>query len=229
MKNRLLSFFKQKRTTELPAFWEAYLTSMGTPPVKSSLLEAVEFVVLDTETTGLNPTQDRILSIGAIRVRHNEIHIGETRAHLVRQTIPGGVTQIPIHGILPARTSAAGLTESQAMEEFIRFVGNAVLVAHHAAFDRKLLNQALERMHLSPLKNKWVDTAVLARRVAGVQPHPQKLDLDTLCALYRIPLHDRHTALGDAYITAVLFLKLVDKLKIRGVHTLGDLLRRPFW
>ncbi|HKK78702.1 MAG TPA: hypothetical protein VJ933_03695, partial [Phaeodactylibacter sp.] len=76
------------------------------------------------------------------------------------------------------------------------------------------------------LKNKGVDTAVLARRLAN---HPQlakrgAFGLDQLCQDYHIPMSDRHTAAGDAYITAILLMKMLRRLEKRGVRTLGDLL-----
>jgi len=78
------------------------------------------------------------------------------------------------------------------------------------------------------LKNKYLDTAKLAIRVEHLHPtqllKPSDYTLDALCNRYKIPMHDRHTAAGDALLTSLLSLKLLSKLKKRGVKTLGDLL-----
>ena len=90
-----------------------------------------------------------------------------------------------------------------------------------------MVNKVLQRELRQKLKNKVLDTSHLARRLALKPQHarPGTFGLDNLCRLYQIPMHDRHTAGGDAFITAVLLLKLLARLRKRGVHTLGDLLK----
>jgi DNA polymerase-3 subunit epsilon len=114
------------------------------------------------------------------------------------------------------------------MEELLAYLDQSIIVAHHANFDRQMIDAALARLGAGRLRNPFVDTANLAKRVQPPTHYvsEERYGLDQLALLYGIPLQDRHTALGDAYITALLFLKLVAKLKGKGKFSLGDLLRK---
>ena len=89
---------------------------------------------------------------------------------------------------------------------------------------------ATKNHHGGKLRNKTLDTARLARRIHNPFDAPmskqQQLSLDALCRQYHIPLGERHTAAADTYITALLFLKLLARLKKRGVDTIGELMKR---
>ena len=138
-----------------------------------------------------------------------------------------GEEAIEVHGILPNERHY-NLSEAEAVQRFLAFCQDAVLVGHHVSFDLAMVNNALKRMGGKKLLNKQVDTIDLARRIAGPELAVYRqgaFGLDALCQQYRIPLSDRHTAAGDAYITAVLLMKLLSRLEKRGVDTLGQLLR----
>lgn len=210
-----------------PAFWLTYQILMDQGFDRRQPVEEAFFVVLDTETTGLNTRKDRILSIGAVQVHHWQIDLSASFDYLVEQPEHrGGSRSIPIHGILPVERNHS-LTEAQAIQAFIEFAGNAILVGHHVQFDIAMINQALRRLGLDQLRNKYLDTAQLANRLMGAHhPGPRRTPgLDELCRQYGIATWDRHTAAGDAYLTAILFMKLLAKLKKRRVRNLGDLLR----
>jgi len=113
--------------------------------------------------------------------------------------------------------------EQEAIEQFIEFIGNAVLVAHHAAFDIEMINVGLKRMNLPKLKNKSIDTGILYKKLEGKKDN--HYNLDVLCETFNIPKHDRHTASGDAFITALLFLKIISKLKKERTVHYTDLFR----
>ena len=106
----------------------------------------------------------------------------------------------------------------------LNYVENSVLVAHHAAFDIAMINNALKRMELPKLKNKSLDTSHLFNKTR-LDTSKAHFSLDELAERFKIPLHDRHTASGDAYITALLFLKLVSILNKNGSLKLKDLLK----
>ena len=96
-------------------------------------------------------------------------------------------------------------------------------MAHHTAFDIEMINSALKRLNLPKLKNKTIDTGILYKKLEGKKE--SHISLDVLCTEFNIPKHDRHTASGDAFMTALLFLKIVSKLKQeRNVHY-SDLFR----
>jgi len=86
-----------------------------------------------------------------------------------------------------------------------------------------MINNALKRMNLPKLKNKTIDTGILYKKLVGKKD--SFFSLDVLCDEFNIPKHDRHTASGDAYITAILFLKIISKLKKERTVHYSDLFR----
>jgi DNA polymerase-3 subunit epsilon len=202
-----------------PDFWKNYLKSFKQKQPKS--IEETRFVVFDTETTGLSITTDRILSIGAISIAKNSIDVADSIEIYLKQDEFNTET-VEIHGILKDG-NLKKITENEAIKQFIEFLGNAVLVAHHAAFDIEMINAALKRMKLPKLKNKTIDTGILYKKLEGKKDN--HFNLDVLCEEFNIPKHDRHTASGDAFITALLFLKIISKLKKERTVHYSDLFR----
>ncbi|SFS69232.1 3'-5' exonuclease [Lutibacter maritimus] len=202
-----------------PDFWKNYLKSFKQKQPKS--IEETRFVVFDTETTGLSITTDRILSIGAISIAKNSIDVADSIEIYLKQDEFNTET-VEIHGILKDG-NLKKITENEAIKQFIEFLGNAVLVAHHTAFDIEMINAALKRMKLPKLKNKTIDTGILYKKLANKKD--KLYNLDVLCDEFTIPKHDRHTASGDAFITALLFLKIISKLKKERTVHYSDLFR----
>ncbi|MBT8316092.1 MAG: 3'-5' exonuclease [Lutibacter sp.] len=212
----MLSWFKNKK---YPLFWLDYLKKFKNKQPKN--IENTRFVVFDTETTGLETSTDRILSIGAVGVFNNIIDVSDNFEVYIRQSNFKAET-VEIHGILK-EGNLVKLNEDEAIEQFINYIGNNVLVAHHTAFDIEMINTSLKRMNLPKLKNKNIDTGILYKKLDGRKD--KHYSLDVLCDEFDIPKHDRHTASGDAFITSILFLKIISKLKQeRHVHY-SDLFR----
>lgn len=207
-----------------PDFWKRYSAHFQKLPGNTPLRE-ITFAVIDTETTGLHPGKDRILSIGGVKVFNGAMEVSQTFDIQLQQDKKPQQEDIAIHGILPLAHSNQ-LSVEAAMELFLDWIGSAVLVGHHVNFDLAMIHKALERCGCGKLRNVPLDTATLAARVLGIRQHEDtsKLSLDALAEQFSIPLHDRHTAAGDAFITAVLLLKLLNRLEERGIHTLKDLL-----
>lgn len=202
-----------------PLFWKAYLNTFKQKQPKT--IDETRFVVFDTETTGLDISKDRILSIGAISISNNTIDVADSFEIYLKQDEFNAET-VEIHGLLKEGKLFKS-TEIEAIEQFISFLGNAVLVAHHAAFDIEMINDALKRMNLPKLKNKSIDTGILYKKLESKKD--QRFNLDVLCDEFNIPKHDRHTASGDAFITALLFLKIISKLKKERTIHYSDLFR----
>ncbi len=179
------------------------------------------FVVVDVETTGLDARKDRLLAIGAVRLRNERLCLGEYFQAGLQHTGTGGRETILIHGIGPA-AQAAGLAPTKALGEFLRFVDDATLVAFHAPFDRAVLERAW-REHLGArLRNSWLDLAMLA---PALYPEAQ-LDRSGLDAwLDRFGLREgvRHRATDDALVTGELFLVLLRRARARGITTVEAL------
>lgn len=198
MIHRMLNWWGRSSKNE-PEFWQSYAAKF-----KDKSNQRV--VVLDCETTGLDSQTDRILSIGAIALQNGIICIEDQFSCFVQQNYQNTNT-IPVHGIT-ANSSLPKETEAQAIRDLLIYLGHAKIVGHHIAFDIKMLNTALKRMQLPGLKNTVEDTFDLYKTYKGVDYLPP-LSLDDLCKTFRLPLKDRHTALGDAFLTAQVYQRLI--------------------
>jgi DNA polymerase-3 subunit epsilon len=189
-------------------------------------IDSIRFVVLDTETTGFDYVNDRILCIGAIVLQNNRIPIQESIEIYIQQEHYNQSTA-HIHGILRASVLNRP-NELEALQQFMDFLGDSIIVAHHSMFDINMINKALERSGLPTLQNKALDTAVLYKKTLLNSPLLERKDsysLDDLADKFDISKKDRHTAMGDAYITAIAFLKILNKLKEKKGFSIQQLLK----
>ena len=205
-----------------PDYWNQYADSFtnGLP----SLVKDNKFVILDTETTGFNVKKDRILSIGVLVLQRQTIQ-PKLAFELFLEQEHFNTETVKIHGILK-KGKKVRTTELDALKQTLKTLESAVMVAHHTAYDVAMLNNALRRIGLPKLKNKTLDTSILyAKTLSRTKQEESKghITLDDLAKTYDISQKDRHTALGDAYITAIAFLRIVEKLK---PDTLNQLLKR---
>lgn len=195
-----MNWFKSHK--DYPEFYKNYKESFKQ---KQQDLSETRFVVFDTETTGLNIKTDRILSIGTIAIKAFQIDVSDQFECYVKQDKFNADT-VEIHGLLK-EGHIHKVEEKEAIKLFLNHIENAVLVAHHIAFDLAMINEALKRLDLPKLKNKVIDTGLLYKKTKYIKDH-KHYSLDELCEAFKIKMHDRHTASGDAFLTAVLFLKL---------------------
>ncbi|CAM2838199.1 3'-5' exonuclease [Flavobacterium frigoris] len=203
---KLFNWFKKDKKV-YPEFWQSYLSCFDSK-VKNNLEQ--RSVAFDTETTGLNYRTDVILSIGAVGIYENTISVSDYLELFLIQDIFKKET-VAIHGILKEGKEEK-ITETEAVMQFLAFIKDAVLVGHHVSFDVKMINEALKRMGLGKLKNRSIDTDAIYQKFKGLQ-EDQHTGLDELCGIFKIQSSDRHTAIGDAYITALIFLRLKNKWK----------------
>ncbi|MDO6518210.1 DNA polymerase-3 subunit epsilon [Zobellia uliginosa] len=218
-----MNLFK-KRKKNYPDFWMDYLERFNAKPEND--LSKIRFVVLDTETTGFDYETDRILSIGALSLQNNHINVNQSLEVYLYQHFYHA-KNIQIHGILQEEPKER-ITELDALIQFLDYIGNSVLVAHHAGFDRTMINKALNRHGMPDLKNKFLDTSVLYKRTliqSPLLPVKPQYSLDELAEKFDISKKDRHTALGDAYITAIAFMKIMQKLKTKKNFSVKKLLK----
>ena len=199
------NWFK-KIVKDYPKFWETYLSYFNENQSKE-----LRFVVFDCETTGFDYKTDRILSIGAVAIQNSQIIVGDFMEVFLHQDIfnPESVT---LHGIL-REGKEEKVVEAEAIIRFLDFIKDATLIGHQVDFDIEMINQALDRLDLGKLQNQAMDTDVMYQKLKSL-PQEQQSSLDELCDIYKIKKSDRHTASGDAFITALLFLKLKKKLEI---------------
>ena len=189
-------------------------------------INTTRFVVLDTETTGFDYEKDRILCIGAIVLQNSKISIQDSFEIFIEQEHYNQDTA-QIHGILKDFVLDRP-TELEALEQFTAFLEDSIIIAHHTKFDVTMINKALERNELPKLKNRTLDTAVLYKKtliVSNLLEIKENYTLDDLADKFDISKKDRHTAMGDAYITAIAFLKILKKLREKKEITLKELFR----
>ncbi len=203
----------------------AYLSKFDDTWSTQDAIASVRFVVLDTETMGLNPKRDPIITIGAVAVQDRQIVLEDSLELLLR--IPYNGASVTVHGITRDQASS-GLTEAEAMEEFLVYLADGVIVGHHIGHDVIALNEACRRHFDLELRNPVIDTMDLALKLVddGWSP-PGGLNgfsLDELCRTLSVAPHDRHTAGGDAFLTAQIFLRLLRVAAAQGRVTLADIL-----
>jgi DNA polymerase-3 subunit epsilon len=188
---------------EYPEFWKTYLSKFGT---KSS-----RYVILSTETTGLNLYKDVILSIGSFAVIDDSIHIGDSFETVLLQYKFLHDNRLSNEFIIESKIKK--LSEPEAIKELIEFIGNSILVGHHIDFDVEMLNATLERMDCGRLKNDALDIDIMHRKL--VDETDKQFSLEELATIYNIPKSARNSSSEDAYKTALLFLKLKSRLGIK--------------
>jgi len=174
-------------------------------------INRVRFIALDSETTGLNPLTDRLITIGAVAVQDGDILLEDSFEALLR--IERNTAAVTVHGITRDETRG-GLDEPEALRRFLDYLRDGVIVGHHIGHDISTLNTAYQRHWGAELMNRSLDTMDLTlhleRSGAFVdRERIREFTLDSLCDLFGVIPHDRHTAGGDAFITAQVFLRLL--------------------
>ena len=184
--------------------------------LEDRLLSELSFTVFDTETTGLNPSEgDEIIQIGATRIVNSKLLKQESFEQLVNpgRLIPA--SGIPIHGITQDMVKGKPLI-TEVLPAFYAFAHDTVLVAHNAAFDMKFL-QLQERNTGLVFNHPVLDTLLLS---AVAHPNQESHRLEAIAERFNITVLGRHTALGDAFVTAEVWLRLIPQLQAMGITTL---------
>lgn len=225
--------FEKHKHPDTP-YWNAYLQAFEDQPKRDWPIRNLRFVVLDTETTGLDTARDQILSIGAVAVSAQQIWVADRfEAFLPQEELEktGTPDTIAVHGILLKHANKERPT-AEVLIDFLAYLRGSIFVAHHAAFDFGILQTAYKKHLGGKLLNKTLDTAQLARRLDDPSGQKQmnaqeakQYSLDHLCHRFNIPIEARHTASGDALLTAILLVKLLARLEARGISSWGELWR----
>jgi DNA polymerase-3 subunit epsilon len=177
--------------------------------------ELRRWIVLDVETTGLNPYSDRLLAIAAVALdvspdfERISIVIGDSYEAVLKQDLPSNKDNILVHHI-GAQAQSEGRPTLDVLNEFQAWVGQCPLLAFHSAFDEAMLGRAYAMSGLKPLQNEWLDIEPLAK-ITGVNPSLRALD-DWL-GHFGIECAVRHQAAADTFATAELLMRLWPYLK----------------
>ena len=188
-------------------------------------LERVRFVVLDCETTGLDARRHRIVSIGAVGVVDCQIDLADSFEALLRVRFNTDATLV--HGITRDE-SRTGMSEADAMASLLDYLRDGVIVGHHIVHDLAMLDAALGRHSDGRIRNRSIDTGELVLLLErdgafGDRAALTDLSLDAVCARFGVLPYDRHTAPGDAFLTAQVFLRLLRLAVRQGRGTLASL------
>lgn len=180
------------------------------------LLSELTYTVFDTETTGLNPAGgDAIIQLGAARIVNGKLLRQECFEQLVNPGRPIPAASIPIHGISEDMVVDKPRI-GEVLPVFHAFAQDTVLVAHNAAFDMRFLQLQEEATGIA-FHQPVLDTLLLS---AVVHPHQDSHRLEAIAERFNVTVLGRHTALGDALVTAEIWLRLIPLLKEQGIHTL---------
>ena len=166
-------------------------------------------ICLDTETSGMDPSVAQLLSIGAVRIEHGVI-MGEDKFHvIVKPDLAYPTDTVPIHRLRP-RDIEQGISAEDALDALCVFIGSLPIVGYHIRFDRTLLERTIGH----GISNTFIDVADLYVKHTCQQPtsnpgmNHADLSIDAICQQLGIPVIQRHTALGDALTTALIYLKV---------------------
>lgn len=183
-------------------------------------LSKLTYVAFDTETTGLDPSEgDEIIQLGAVRIINGRLLHNECIDQLVNPQRPVPKSSVKIHGIDPELLPSQPVI-TQVLPGFHAFAADSVLVAHNAAFDMRFL-QLKEDITGLRFDNPVLDTLLLS---SVVHPNQEGHSLDAIAERFNITIVGRHTALGDALVTAEILLKLIPLLEAQGIRTLEEAL-----
>ena len=181
-------------------------------------LIALDAVVLDTETTGLDPASARLVEVAAVRLTGGRLDEASAFRRLVRPGVAIPAAATAIHGIDDAAVAQAPVFAAE-WPELAAFIGDAVVIGHSVGFDLAILKRECERAGLS-----WARPRSLCVRLLGevAQHDLAGYSLDQLAAWLGVAVAGRHSALGDAVTTGQIFLALLPRLRARNIRTLAE-------
>ncbi|EHP28970.1 DNA polymerase III, epsilon subunit [Sulfurimonas gotlandica GD1] len=168
-----------------------------------------EYVVFDTETTGLNPKKDEILSIGAVKIKDNKILTSQTFEVFIKNSGEISSKSIEIHRIRPIDLENAKTTEI-AIREFLNFIGSRPLIGYYLEFDVNMINKYIKPMLGVTLPNKKIEVSEIYfdKTISLIPQGNIDLRFDTILKKCDVPDMGAHNAVNDAIMTAMIYLKL---------------------
>jgi DNA polymerase-3 subunit epsilon len=182
------------------------------------------WVVLDTETSGLDPDRDGLIAIGAVAVDDGGVLPGDSFEIVLRGERATSASNIMLHGI-GRGAQAAGVAPDEALAAFRNWAADAPRVGFHADFDRVVLARAFAQAGLDDASVAWLDLAPLAAALDPEATRRGAHSLDDWLAAFGIECVERHNAAADALATAELLLRLRSMASRQGARGFGALAR----
>lgn len=187
-------------------------------PTSNELLRSLKFCVIDLETTGGNPTTEKIIEIGMVKIENRRI--SEERSFLINpeKEIPDFVQKLT--GIKKADVEHAPKIE-EVIDEVIGFIENdTILVAHNTSFDVPFLNGVLKNLQRPTLDNKVLCTNIMTKYMI---PDIMSSNLNYMSQIFNIPHSQAHRAIEDARATGNLLLKYLDIFESKSIRKVNQL------
>lgn len=216
-------FFREATKANIKPIYgmEGYMVNDSEPIIrylddKNRKLEDTTYVVFDLETTGLDPTSDEIIEIGAVKMKEKKI-IDKFNT-LVKPTQPLSEIVQKITGI-----TEKDLKESpsvhEVLQQFLDFCEDSVLVAHNASFDYRFVRNAVKEIYSREWNPPYIDTLSLSKTLLKSKSY----SLDNVVKRLKVGQFDHHRAQEDARVTAEVFKKLMSMAKKRGIMEIQEL------
>ncbi|MBQ3310577.1 3'-5' exonuclease [bacterium] len=159
-------------------------------------------IVLDTETTGLDYTKEKMVEFAGVRLENGKVK--DTFQTLINPEQHIRKSSIAIHGITPEMVKDAP-TEAEIMPKILEFIGNYPIVAHNCIFDYSYLNEASIRTCGKPIENERIDSQYMFKEV---YPEMESFGLEALTKKFNVKLENHHRAMADAMSLALAYPKL---------------------
>jgi len=219
------------RRKDLPEAMRNYLQAFHGFNFKKPIVET-EFVIFDTETTGLNVKKgDRIVSVSAVRLKEGRIDLSDAFHEIINPDRDIPSASAVIHEILPRMVHGKPTIE-HVLPKFITYIGSSILVAHHEWLDMSFLNREMCRLYGIPIQNIVVDTAVLdqallAKKTPASIMATMKIDntLGAMAERYHVTVEELHSSFWDALATAQIFQQMIKEVQRLGILSLKDFLK----
>lgn len=194
---------KQRQLKQL-----SYTFLFDTPPPN-------EVVVFDTETTGLNPKKDEILSIGAVIVKENKILTSQKFELFVKPSKDIKEESIKIHQIRNIDLEN-GREPKEAIEQFLHFIGSRPLVGYYIDFDVKMVNKYIKPLIGITLPNPQIEVSGIYhdKKIKLIPDGTIDLRFDVMMKDLGLPIFGKHDAFNDAVMTAMMYVKLQNTVKL---------------
>lgn len=188
-----------------PTFWKNYLSSF------SSKKDTNRFVVFDCQKTGLDWREDSIISLGCVAIIDNKIHVSDSIEIYIEQPKDNEPTKINVGSLEYGKRDI--LTQEQALEKFLDYISNSILVGLNTNLDIEMINQTLKKHDLGKLKNMVIDLNILFNKTKR-KPLDEISTINSLCEEYHLKPNHRQNTAGNAYLMALIFQKLKKNLVI---------------
>jgi DNA polymerase-3 subunit epsilon len=225
------AYEKKLRSPDVPEVFRLCFEQVKNLDTREPIKD-VEFVVFDTEATGLKPEKgDVLLSIAGLGFVNGRVDLSKSYYELIEPERDIPHESVVIHSLTPSKLKDLPPV-SDVLVRFFEFCEGRLLVGHHTSFDVRFLNHALKKCFGITLANRVLDTAMMAKGIEKMEDPgkvamegTKSVPLDGLAKKFNIKMPDRHDAYGDALATALIFQRQISLLHKEGISRLKDLLR----